>query len=156
MRTNRIFLFAITLWLAAAASTFAASPFLGTWKLDEAKSKFAPGSTKNTKVTYIAARGNMMKLTVDGTDKDGKPVHWTWNGRFDGRSYKVKGSSSVDAMALKPANERTNDLTAGKDGKVVMTGKIVVAKDGKSRVVTTTTTDAKGKKHTDKAYYTKE
>jgi hypothetical protein len=155
MKTNRTFLFAVTFCLTAATTIFAASPFLGTWKLNQAKSKFAPGSTKNTTVTYTGW-GKMMKLTVDGTDKDGKPVHWTWMGRFDGRSYKVKGSSSIDSLALKPVNERTNDLTAGKDGKVVMTGKIVVAKDGKSRVVTTTTKDAKGKKHTDKAYYTKE
>jgi hypothetical protein len=156
MRINRTFLFAVTLWLTAAAATFAASPFLGTWKLNEAKSKFSPGSGKNTTVTYTAARGDMMKLAVDGTDKDGKHVHWTWMGRFDGRSYKVKGSTALDALALKPVNERTNDLTAGKAGKVVMTGKIVVAKDGKTRVVTTTTTDAKGKKHTDKAFYDKQ
>jgi hypothetical protein len=156
MKTNRFFLIAVTLWLAAAATaTFAASPFLGTWKLNQAKSKFAPGSTKNTTVTYTAAARDMMKVTVDGIDKDGKPVHWTWTGRFDGKSYKVKGNSSVDALALKQVNERTNDLTGGKDGKVVMTGRIVVAKDGKSRVVTTTTKDAKGNKHTDKAYYTK-
>ncbi|MEO7723336.1 MAG: hypothetical protein ABIU29_01405 [Chthoniobacterales bacterium] len=43
-----------------------------------------------------------------------------------------------------------------KDGKVVMTGTITVSKDGKSRVVKATTTDANGKKHTDKAYYDKQ
>jgi hypothetical protein len=156
MKTNRIFLVGVTLWLTAATAAFAASPFLGTWKLNQAKSKFSPGSTKNTTVTYTAAGGNMMKVTVDGIDNGGKAVHWTWTGRFDGRSYKVKGVSSIDALALKPVNERTNDLTAGKNGKVVMTGRIAVSKDGKSRVVTTTTTDAEGKKHTDKAYYNKE
>jgi len=31
-----------------------------------------------------------------------------------------------------------------------------VAKDGKSRMVTTSMTDAKGKKHVDKAYYDKQ
>ena len=37
-----------------------------------------------------------------------------------------------------------------------MTGAIIVAKDGKSRTVTTTMTDASGKKETDKAYYNKQ
>jgi hypothetical protein len=149
-------LVSVTLCLTAAAAAFAASPFLGTWKLNEAKSKFAPGSSKNTTVTYTAARGDMIKVTVAGSDKDGKPVHWTWMGKFDGRSYKVNGNASIDALALKPVNDRTNKLTAGKNGKVAMTGMITVSKDGKSRVVTTTSTDASGKKHTDKAYYTKE
>jgi hypothetical protein len=42
-----------------------------------------------------------------------------------------------------------------KDGKAVVTGMIRVSKDGKSRVVTTTMIGADGKKHTDKAYYTR-
>ena len=59
-------------------------------------------------------------------------------------------------LALKPVNDRINNLTGTKDGKVVATGTITVAKDGKSRVVTTTGTDANGKKVTDKAYYDRE
>ncbi len=129
---------------------------MGTWKLDEAKSTFAPGATKNHTVTYSEARKDMMKVTVDGVDKDGKAVHWTWEGKFDGQPHKMKGNAAGDAIALKVVNERTNDMTVMKDGKVVQTGKIAVAKDGKSRLVTTTSTDEKGKKHTDKAYYNKE
>jgi hypothetical protein len=146
-------LVAAALWLTAAAATFAASAHMGTWKLNEAKSKFGPGSTKNTTVTYTAAKGDMMKLTVDGVDKDGKAVHWTWMGKFDGKSRKIKGSPSADAIAFKMVNEETNDMTVMKGGKVVQTGTIVVAKNGKSRLVTTSMTDAKGEKHVDKAYY---
>ena len=43
-----------------------------------------------------------------------------------------------------------------KDGKVVMTATITVAKDGKSRVVTLTGKDASGKKFTDMTYYDKQ
>jgi hypothetical protein len=53
-------------------------------------------------------------------------------------------------------NDRTNKTTATKDGKVVMTATITVAKDGKSRLVTLTGTDASGKKVTDKTYYDKQ
>ena len=59
-------------------------------------------------------------------------------------------------IAYKMVNENTNDLTAMKKGKVVMTGTITVSKDGKSRTVTTTMTDASGKQETDKAYYNKQ
>lgn len=156
MNKNRILLVTAALCLTATAGAFAANPFIGTWKLDEAKSKFSSGAPKNHTVTYSEAKKDMIKVTVDGVDKDGKPVHWTWKGKFDGQPYKVKGSTTADTIALKSVNERTNDMTVMKDGKVVQTGTIAVAEDGKSRTVTTTSTDAKGEKHTDEAYYTKE
>jgi hypothetical protein len=77
-------------------------------------------------------------------------------GKFDGQPYKIKGSPSFDTLVYKPVNDRTNNTTAMKDGKVVMTATITVAKDGKSRVVTLTGTDASGKKFTDTTYYDKE
>jgi hypothetical protein len=51
---------------------------MGTWKLNEAKSTFASGATKNSTVVYEAA-GDNVKVTVGGTDKDGKPL--TTSGR---------------------------------------------------------------------------
>ena len=149
-------LVSVALWLTAAVATFAASAHLGTWKLNESKSTFASGSTKNHTVTYEEAKDDMMKLTVDGTDKDGKSVHWTWMGKFDGKQYKVEGSATIDTVAYKALNDHTNSATGMKDGKVAFTGTIKVAKDGKSRTVTTTVADANGKKHTDKAYYDKQ
>jgi len=93
---------------------------------------------------------------VDGTAWDGKSIHWTWTGKFDGKPYKVEGSSVVDSIATEPVNTRTNSTTGMKNGKVVFTGTIEVAKDGQSRVVKTTLSDANGSKYTDKAYYDKQ
>jgi len=42
---------------------------MGTWKLNEAKSKIGAGSPKNSTVVYEAA-GDSVKVTVDGTDGD--------------------------------------------------------------------------------------
>ena len=156
MKMNRFLLVSAMLCLTAAAATVPSSPFLGTWKLNESKSKFAPGATRNHTVTYMEADGGMIMLTVDGTDKDGKPVHWTWTGKFDGKPYKVEGSPVVDTIATEPVNNRTNSTTGTKNGKVVFTGTIKVAKDGKSRVVKTTLGDTNGSKHTDEAYYDKQ
>jgi len=47
---------------------------MGTWKLNEAKSKFAKGATKNNTVVYEAA-GDMIEVTVDGTDGTGAATH---------------------------------------------------------------------------------
>jgi hypothetical protein len=149
-------LVALALLLIATAATFAANPLIGTWKLNEAKSKFAPGADKNTTVTYTPAKSDMIKCTVDGVDKNGKPIHWIWVGKFDGQPYAIKGSPSFDTLVYMPVNDRTNNTTAMKGDKVVMTATITVAKDGKSRVVTLTGTDASGKKFTDTTYYDKQ
>lgn len=129
---------------------------MGTWKLNEGKSKFPPGATKNTTVTYTPTKGDMIKCAVDGLDKDGKAIHWIWVGKFDGKPYQIKGSPSFDMLTYKPVNDRINETTATKAGKVVMTGKITVAKDGKSRVVTLTGTGANGQKFTETTYYGKQ
>jgi hypothetical protein len=155
VRTNRTILVALALLLTATA-TFAANPLIGTWKLNEGKSKFAPGATKNTTVTYTPAKGGMVKCTVDGVDKDGKPVHWTWTGKFDGKPYQIKASPFFDTLTYKPVNDRTNKTMATKADKVVMTATITVAKDGKSRVVTLEGTGANGQKFTDTTYYDKQ
>lgn len=156
MRTNRIMLVAAALWLVAAVASFAASAHMGTWTLNEAKSKLTAGGTKNQTVTYSEAKGDMIKLAVEGVDKDGKAVKWSWTGKFDGKPYKAKGGPMADKIAYMMKDDHTNEMTVMKDGKTVMTGMITVAKDGKSRVVKTTMTDADGKKHTDKAYYDKQ
>src|ERR1700675_1270619 len=131
MRINRTMLLALALLVTATATTFAANALMGTWKLNESKSTLAPVSTKNTTVTYTLAKADMIKCTVDGVDKDGKSIHWTWVGKFDGQPYEIKGSLSFDALTYKPVNDLTNRTTAMKDGKVVMTATITVAKDGK-------------------------
>lgn len=146
------------LWMMAAAPAFAAAssnPHLGTWKLNEAKSKFSAGAAKNTTVTYSDAGNGMTKLECGGVDKDGKNVHWTWEGKFDGKQYKVTGSPYVDTLSCKEMDAYTNTNTGMKDDKVASSSVVKVARDGKSRTVTTTRTDVSGKKVTDMAYYDK-
>lgn len=131
---------------AAVAISYAAdgNPQLGTWKLNEAKSKFNPASTKNSTVVYAAAPNDMIKITVDGTDKDGKAVHNEWVGKFDGKDYPVTGSDQTfDMRSYTQPNPNTLEMTVKKGGKVVGSGTVVVSADGKTRTVTTKVSDPK-------------
>jgi hypothetical protein len=154
MMKTRIAVVAVALSFTAAAACFAASPQMGTWKLNEAKSKLVPGMGKNTTVVYAEMK-DKIKVTVDGVDKDGKPTHSVWVGKFDGKAYPTKGNLSWTSAAYKVVNDRTNDITTMKDGKVAWSGKITVSADGKSRTVTINGTDAAGKKFSGKAVYDK-
>ena len=131
------------------------SPHMGTWKLNEAKSKFSPGASKNKTVVYEAA-GESVKVTVDGVDGNGSPTHNEWTGKFDGKLYPVTGDPTSDTRSYRKINSRTLALTGKKDGKVTLTGRIVVSANGKTRTVTTTGTDAKGKRFTTRAVYDKQ
>ena len=131
------------------------NPHMGTWKLNEAKSKFSPGAAKNNTVVYEAA-GDSVKVTVDGVDGDGKPTHSEWTGKFDGKFYAVTGDPTSDMRSYSKINDNTLALTAKKGDKVTLTGRIVVSADGKTRTVTTTGTDSKGKKVSNTAVYDKQ
>ena len=134
----RTILGSLVVFCAAVAISFAAdaNPNMGTWKLNEAKSKFAPGAQKNHTVVY-ASSGQGWVVLVYGVDKDGKPEHNVWMGNFDGVDYAVTGDPNYDMRSYSVIDPNTMDMTIKKGGKVVGTGKISVSKDGKSRTVTT-------------------
>lgn len=153
MKTKTMVL-SVALYFAAAAVCFA-SPQMGTWKLNEAKSKLNPAGAKNSTVAYEAA-GDSIKVTVDGTDKDGKPTHNVWTGKFDGKDYPVTGDPTSDTRSYETVDANTLKLVVKKAGVVTASGTIVVAADGKSRTVATTSTDAQGKKVEGSSVYDKQ
>ena len=128
--------------IAFAAAQTDETTQMGTWKLNEAKSKFAPGAPRNTTVTYSAAGDNMVKIVTDGMDEAGKPTHTEWTGKFDGKDYKVTGTTEYDTRAYMPAGKHSLTMTIKKADKTVLTGKVMVSPDGKSRTVTTTGSEA--------------
>jgi hypothetical protein len=154
MKTKTIGLILAFCFLGGAAC-FAADPQMGTWKLNEAKSKITPGTARFTNVTFKDMLGNI-KVTGDGTDAKGKPSHVEWSGKFDGKNYPVAGDPTSDARSFKKINDRTLELTVWNHGRVTATGRILVSADGKSRTVITRGTDAKGKQFANRAVYDKQ
>jgi hypothetical protein len=144
-----------TLFATVAVVRAADDVNIGTWKLNEAKSKIAAGASKNTKVVYEAA-GDSVKVTTEGVDGSGKAIHSEWIGKYDGKDYPVTGDATQDMRSVKKVGAHVMTLQTKKDGKVVVTGKITIAPDGKSRVLTVTGTGADGKKTTSSFSYDKE
>ena len=141
--------------LVGAAVCFAADPQIGTWKLNEAKSKLDPGIARNHTVVYETS-GDNVKVTVDGVDSAGKATHNVWTGKFDGKDYPVTGDSTADARSYTKVDDHTLTFANKKDGKANLTGRIVVSADGMSRAVTASATDSSGKKITSTAVYDKQ
>ena len=151
----KMILLALVVVFAGAVVCSAQSPHMGTWKLNEAKSKFPKGATKNHTVVYEAA-GDQTKVTVDGTAADGSAVHSEWTGKFDGKPYALTGDPAGDMRSYRVVNRRTLSLRSTKDGKLTTTATIVVSRNGKSRTVTASSKNAKGKWTTSTAFYDKQ
>ena len=146
---------AVALCFAGAALCFADNAHIGTWKLKEAKSELSPGAPKNHTVVYELA-GDNVKVTVDGTDGDGKPTRSEWTGKFDGKDYPVKGDPDSDARSYTEIDDRTLGFNFKRGGKRTACGRIEVSNDGKSRTVTIVGIDSKGNKFISTTVYNKQ
>jgi hypothetical protein len=151
----KMILLALVVFFAGAVVASAQNPHMGTWKLNEAKSKFPKGATKNHTVVYEAA-GDQIKVTVDGVDGSGAAIHSEWTGKFDGKPYALTGDPSGDMRSYRTVNSRTLSLRSTKAGKVTTTGTITVAADGKTRTVKASSKNAQGKWTTSTAVYDKQ
>jgi hypothetical protein len=155
MKAKAVVLALALCFVGVAVCLAADDAFMGTWKLDEAKSKIGAGSPKLATVVYEAA-GDSVKVTVDGTDGDGKATHSEWTGKLDGKDYPVTGDPTADTRSYKKVNDHTLAFTNKKGDKVTISGRGVVSADGKTRTVTTTGTDSTGKKFASTAVYDKQ
>ena len=154
MKTNTIGL-TLAFCFLGWATCFAADPAMGTWKLNEAKSKITPGTTKFATVTFKNMLANI-KVSSDGNGPDGKPIHVEWSGKFDGKDYPVTGDPNADTRSYRKVDDRTLEMTAKKNGKVIATARTSVSADGKTRTANVTGTTANGKKFKNVVVYDKQ
>lgn len=152
----RMILLALAFCFAGVAACYASDDAnLGTWKLNEAKSKIPAGAPKNVTVVYTT-EGDQFKCVVDGVDGEGKPAHNEWVGKFDGKDYELKGDPGADTRSLKMVDAHHYQLTNKKAGKPTTTGTVEISADGKTRTVSTHSTTAGGKKLTTVFVYDKQ
>jgi hypothetical protein len=146
MRTRSLVISAIlisALVLAMAVIAVAAdNPFVGTWKMNPAKSKFSGPATKSF-TTKMEAQENGIKCVQDVVGADGKAFQRIWAAKYDGKDYPVTAPDE-DAISLKKLNANTTRWLAKKGGKEVASGKSVVSKDGKTWILTGGGKDEKG------------
>ena len=129
-------------------------PFVGTWKLNLAKSKYSPGpAPKATSSTYEAA-GKGYKVTVKTEPASGPAQEWSYTSNLDGKDAAISGNNpNADTVAAKRIDAHTLEIVNKKGGTVTSTQKNVVSADGKTRTVTTTGTTADGQKVHNVAVY---
>jgi hypothetical protein len=138
---NRLLILALSLAatsLTARAADIPPGNFVGTWKVNFAKSKF-PGKPPLVDEATIDPDGT---ITINETSADGKSSSWHYK-PVEGQAVPVVGRDNTTVL-VKRVNDHTNEQTWYSNGKVNKS-KAVLSKDGKTTTFTMDGTDKDGK-----------
>ena len=135
------------------------NPFLGTWKLNTAKSKFEPGPAPKSLTRTITADGNAVKYSFEGVAADGTAFAYSFTSNYDGKESAITGTGmpgGADSIVLKHVSSHKTEGTLKKGGKEI--GKVVaeVSKDGKVATVKAKGKSADGKEMSSDSVYDKQ
>jgi len=75
-----------------------------------------------------------IRSTPDGLMQSG-PTGQSFDAKFDGKDYPVKGAAAGTTISLNKVNERTIDQTTKQNGKIVAVTHMTVSADGKTITV---------------------
>ena len=141
-------------------------PYLGTWKLDVAKSKFSPvlqafmkmAPPKEERAVFRELGTDELELTITGTLTDGKPIAVKSTAPRQGGVAKIQQSPLPEGMTIVSTKIDPNNsyATYMLNGKQVFVGQSVISKNGKEMRITTRGMDAQGKPFEQLAVFAKQ
>src|SRR5947207_3515410 len=92
---------------AAVVTSAAKDPFVGTWKLNMAKSKFEAGAPPKSSTATITTVGDKRRLVVHTVPASGPELTTESTAADDGKDYPMKGSPTVDMVSVIRIDPRT-------------------------------------------------
>lgn len=129
--------------LAPAVALMAADPFVGTWKLNPAESKFKAGAPYQEATITISESGSDNDVALKGTAANGAPLSAHYTVPANGGIGKIV-EGPFEAVSGKILNARERETSFSKVGKVSYTTHAKVSKDGKTLTVASKGTNAAG------------
>ena len=130
--------------LMGSQSAVAGENWVGSWKLNASKSKFASEAVTRADTLKFESTTAGIKLTSQGTDPQGKAVHGEYTSHFDGKDVPWTGNPSADVACPKRIDDNSYENVWKKGGKATITAKATVSKDGKTLTISQKGTDAQG------------
>jgi hypothetical protein len=126
---------ALAIVLAAASVLLAQSnPFVGTWKLNLASSKYNPGPPPQSQTRTWDASGMVM---VNGIGASGKPFSYGYSVKGDGKASPTMGAipNKADMISTKKIDANTYEAKFTTAGKQVETTTFTVSNGGKTLTI---------------------
>src|SRR4029453_2501850 len=123
--------------VAAIATAQAKDPFVGTWTLNLAKSKYSPGPAPKSSTSTYEAAGKGYKVSVKQEPATGPVQQWSYTSHLYCKNGPITGNNpNADTVSAKRIDANTLEVVNKKNGKVTTTQKNVPAPNGKTRTVT--------------------
>src|SRR5207253_2967384 len=120
--------------------------FIGTWKLNQAKSKFDPGPPpQNITHTYEPFDGDGMKITTVTVSANGKESTRTYTEKFGGKEYPEPNDPGRDVVSIKRANPSRHEGIGKLRGVITAHFSRQISPDGKTMTIKTDGTIPEGK-----------
>jgi hypothetical protein len=110
------------------------NPFVGTWKLNVAKSKYNPGPPPQSQTRTWDGMGMVM---VNGVNAAGKSMSYGYTIKDDGKDYPTMGNipNTADKISSKKTDASTYQATFTKAGKPVETTTFKISDGGKTLTI---------------------
>ena len=110
------------------------NPFVGTWKLNVAKSKYVPGPPPQSSTRTWDASGMVM---VSGVNAAGKSLSYGYTIKDDGKDYPTMGAipNTADKIMSKKVDANSYEATFTKAGRQVETTTFKVSNGGKTLTI---------------------
>jgi hypothetical protein len=147
-KRSAVILVALAALLAVSSMARAQSPdpWIGTWKVNLAKSTYKPGPKPTVAGTVMMEpTAGGFKTTIDATNLQGQLTHTETVGKFDDKDNPVTGAPTPNTTAAyKRINGRTFEVMGKVDGKPTVTTRVVISADGKSLTATQTGKNDRG------------
>jgi hypothetical protein len=134
----------------------AADPWAGTFKLDLSKSKFSGPSPKEETATVASATKDSIKYTIAGTDVNGNPYSFSYDGKADTAGQQVRNGRAIATITYHmPSPREFTSNGEGADG-ARSTGTVTLSKDGKTITVHEKSKNAQGAEQENTATYVRQ
>jgi hypothetical protein len=127
-----------------AAAAWAESPFVGTWKLDPAKTKFTAGEPPREEALVVTDAGDHATIAATGTTATGRPISIRYSVPAKGGAADIQ-ESPCDAMKVTRTGTNITDTVCTRRGRPIGRRHTVISDDGKTMTATVDGIDARGR-----------
>lgn len=120
-------------------------PYLGTWKLNVAKSTYAGRLPHQAMTLKFSAEGEALRLSREGVNGEGKVIRDEEVYYVDGRERPYHGLRNADTYSVRQLDSYAMVTTWKKNDKIVTLAHCVVSPDGQMMVILISGTDRQGR-----------
>lgn len=135
--------------------------WVGSWKLNLAKSKYSPGpAPKSSTLKIEPAPGGGQKHTFDGINARGETTHSERVTKFDGSESPIQAvvpaASTKITNTFRRLDDHSFEVVSRVEGKLTTTARNVISRDGKTMTQTVTGNNAQGQAVNNTVVYDKQ